>query len=79
MGNTKIDMATCKGCKKEVHAKRVLKHFGISKSCKIKYGDDYNTMRENARKKTYTRYDKENAGRINSNKRAHNKKKLRRR
>ena len=58
MANTEVDMVTCKASEKEVHIKSLLKHVGRSKSCKIKYGDEYNTLKENARKKIYTKYDK---------------------
>lgn len=68
-------LAICKGCKKEINLKSLLKHIGRAKSCKIKYGQEFNTMKAKARKQTYSNYNKENADKINAKKRIIDKEK----
>ena len=67
------DEVECKGCKKDFDVKKLLRHIGQSKDCKIKYGKEFETMKKASRKKTYSKYNKDNSVKINANQRIYDR------
>ena len=60
------EQVTCKKCNKSMPQNKLVAHIGRTKDCKIFYCGEYDSLKADARKKSYQKYNQKHS--CNSNK-----------